>query len=396
MPLTDMQCRKANRRDRAYKLSDGGGLHLLVQPSGSRLWRIAYRFGSQQRTLSIGAYPEISLTDARARRSDVKFALSKDIDPQASPTESAAPLFRELADEWFTTWKKGKDEAHIDRTWARLERDALPILGELRCDEIVPLKVVEAVRRAEARGALDIAKRLRQTIHQIFRVGIAGGKITSNPAADVGALMQPRPRVKHMASLRADQLPEFLQRLRDYDGEPKTTLAIRLTLLTWLRTNEIRFGDWQEIENLDGAAPLWRIPAARMKMEREHLVPLSPQAVATLREIGPQKKGLLFSADTLSGTMSANTMIYALYRMGYHSRLTVHGLRGTASTMANEHGWNPDWIERQLAHVEENEIRGAYNSAEWLTGRRKMMDWWGETIEAAEKVDPNSFDALLL
>jgi integrase len=174
-----------------------------------------------------------------------------------------------------------------------------------------------------------------------------------------------------------------LQALETYQGERSTLLAIKLTLHTMLRTQEVRFGQWAEVEGLDGPSPLWRVPAERMKARSEHLVPLSRQAVAILQELKSRNGGSAFilQAPTIERVISQNTMIYGLYRLGYHSRATVHGFRGTASTILNENGFNRDWIERQLAHVERNDVRAAYNSAEWLTDRRVMLQWWSDYLD---------------
>lgn len=405
MAMSELTCRKALPRQKAYKLSDSGGLHLLVQPNGSRLWRLAYRFGGKQKTLAFGKYPAVSLTEARVRREKAKEQLAGGRDPALSDSEAAlvaGSTFKQVAEQWKQTWQGNKTQRHVDRVWGRLLNDVFPSLGERGVGTITPPEVLAVVRMVEQRGALDVARRIRQCCNQIFRFAIASGLIRMNPAADIGGAMQQRRKVRHMARLPLSELPALVRNIAAYDGDPVTAAALGFTLLTWVRTNETRFAIWGEFGDLDAAEPLWIIPAARMKMEREHLVPLAPQAVAVLKQLRGERLpalGDLVFTGVQQRAMSENTMLFALYRMGYHSRATVHGFRGMASTAANEHGWNRDWIERQLAHVEGNEVRGAYNAAEWIPGRRQMLEWWADEVtkaEAKELAVVDEFEALLL
>ncbi|AOR76586.1 tyrosine-type recombinase/integrase [Novosphingobium resinovorum] len=382
MPISDTTCRNAKPRDKAYKLTDSEGLHLLVQTNGSRLWRLAYRFDGKQKTLSLGPYPSVSLAKARELRQEARTQLHLGHDPaevRKQEVVESSQTFHSVSREWLGLWQVGKDAAHILRVENRLKKDVYPIFGNRHVAGIRAPEILEMLRKVEDRGALDIARRLRQTCDQIFRYAKASGLVENNPAsADLLEAMKPKAKVTHMPSLADDELPEFLQRLDRYDGDVLTKDAIWFTLLTWVRTSETRFAEWSEIEGLGGEAPLWRIPAPRMKMGREHLVPLSAAAADVLSRL-PRSSRYIFPG--LKGkAMSENTMLYGIYRMGYHSRATIHGFRGTASTIANEAGWNKDWVERQLAHVEENKIRGAYNSAEWLPGRRDMMNWWAKLL----------------
>lgn len=373
--LSDAKCRNVKPTGKNQKLSDGGGLYLLVLASGGKSWRLAYRFGGKQKALMLGRYPAVSLAQARAARDNAKAMLAAHKDPGS---KEVTETFEAIALRWHATNKSLWVKAHAERVLARIDRDVLPEIGHRPIGEIEPAEIVALLRKVEERGALDISKRLRQSIGAVFRFAIAEGKAKSNPAADVGDALKPKPKVKHFASLKAEAIPDLVKAIHTYDGEDRTRLALLLTLHTFVRTNETRFARWSEIEGLDGDAPLWRIPKERMKMGREHLVPLSPQVVAILRELRP-----LSDEATLFGGMSQNTMIFALYRMGYHGRLTVHGFRSMASTVLNEHGWNRDWIELQLAHAEENEVRGAYNAAEYLSGRREMMRWWSDYLSPA-------------
>lgn len=396
MALNDTALRNAKPKDKPYKLSDAGGLFLLVQPNGSRLWRLAYRYAGKQKTLAIGGYPLISLADARTKRDEAKRLLLDGKDPgeekKAAKREqhkAETSRFRAIALEWFENQGDRWAESYSTRIWSRIEDDLLPPLGDRQIDEIEPLEMLEALRKIEARGAIESAKRIKNYASQVFQYALVTGRVTRDVTADIGRALKPIPKnsVKRRASLKADELPEFLRKLDAYDGEEETQLALKTILLTFVRTNEVRFAVKQEFENLDGKEPLWRIPDERMKMKLPHLVPLAPQVVPIIQRLIDMntKSDLLFpSMDgnrTGNKAMSENTMIYAMYRMGYRSRATVHGFRSTASTILNERQFPSDIIERQLAHVEQNEVRAAYNAAEWLPARRDMMNWWADYID---------------
>ena len=378
--LTDIACRTAKPLKKQKKLTDGGGLYLLVLPSGGKSWRLAYRFEGKQKALALGKYPAVSLLDARAKRDAAKRKLDAGMDPAI---EAKSDTFESIARRWHDNEKSGWIEAHASRVLSRIERDVFPALGTKPLTKITAPDVLDVLRKVEERGALDISKRLRQSIGSVFQFAIAEGKATSNPAADVGKALKPRPKVKHFAAIKANEIPKLVADIQAYDGEDQTRLALLLTLHTMVRTTETRLALWPEFEDLDGESPLWRIPKERMKMGREHLVPLSPQVAGMLRQLRELTDGhYLFPGSGASGVTSQNTMIFALYRMGYHSRLTVHGFRRMASTVLNEAGFNRDWIERQLAHADDD-VRGAYNAAEWLAGRREMLRWWSDYLSAA-------------
>jgi integrase len=268
---------------------------------------------------------------------------------------------------------------------ARLEGDIFPQFGSRPIAEIDAPELLEALRKVENRGVIETARRLRQTCGQVFRYAVATGRAKYDPSADLrGALRSPgRPR-GHKA-LAINEVPNFLAALATYDGDVRTRYALRLMVLTFARTTELRAARWSEFENLDGQEPLWRIPVERMKMKREHLVPLAPQAVSLLRELrqlpGVDASSFLFPSPSKEGCMSNNTMLYAMYRMGYHGRATVHGFRAMASSALNEMGFRADVIERQLAHEDGNAIRAAYNRAEYLSERRNMMMHWANDLD---------------
>ncbi len=387
MPLSDVACRNAKPKGRPYKISDAGGLQLWVHTSGSRTWRMAYRHGGKQKALTLGTYPSMSLAEARIRRDEHKAVLRAGSDPVVvTPTapepSQEARTFGCAAKEWFGNAKDLWVKSHQDRVWSRIQKDVLPVLGARPIESIDGPEILSVIRTVEARGALDVSRRIRQSIGAVFAHAIAHGWVKHNPSADIVPAMKPKPKVRHFASLKERDLPEFFRKLEAYDGDERTRLAMLLTIQTMVRTNETRFARWSEFEGLDGDKPLWRIPAQRMKMQREHLIPLAPYTVTLLNRIRELSLGQahLFPAPGKEGVMSQNTMIFAMYRMGYHSRATMHGFRRTASTILNEHGWNRDWIEKQLAHDEADEIRGAYNAAEYLEGRREMLRWWCEQL----------------
>ncbi len=392
--LSDAKVRALKPAEKPCKISDGGGLYLLVLPTGSKLWRVAYRHGGKQKTLALGPYPDVGLAEAREGLRTAKSLLREGRDPvqarradRRRASTPANPTFRSAAERWFAARQAAWVPSYADRIWRRIESDLLPNLGGSLLSDVSRNDALDALRKIEARGAIETARRVKQYVADIYRFARAEGYAVDSPVEELAhALAAPGPKRRRTALLARD-LPKFLEALAGYDGDPRISLALELTLLTFVRTNEIRFARWQEFEDLDGESPLWRIPAQRMKMRTEHLVPLSIQAVETVQAIrrltGPDD--LLLRAPTRSGVISENTMIYAIYRMGFHSRATVHGFRGTASTVLNEQGFNRDWIERQLAHVEGNDIRAAYNSAEWLSDRRAMMQWWADYLDTQIK-----------
>ncbi len=394
--LSDVRIRGLKPQAKPFKATDGEGMHLFVTPAGGKLWRLAYRFDGKQKLLSLGAYPEVSLADARDRRLAARKLLANGVDPSAAKKADRAATeaeranhFEAVAREWCDKAGATLSEKYRAQVLARLEADVFPAIGSKPLTAITAPDMLDALRKVEARGAIETTRRLSQYIARVFRFAVASGRATINPAADLKGALERRPRVKHHATIKAKELPDLMSSLDAYEGDKRTLLALRLTLYTATRRSEVRFADWTEFEGLDGKEPLWRIPAGRMKMHREHLVPLAPQVVAVLGELRKISggRGHLFPArgKSKAGVISENTMLYALYRMGYHSRLTVHGFRGITSTALNERGYNRDWIEIQLAHTEDDEVRSAYNSAEYLPQRREMMQWWADFVDSAAK-----------
>lgn len=393
MPLTDLMVRNARPSEKARKLPDGGGLYLLVQPTGSRLWRLDYRFAGKRKTAAFGVYPGVSLAEAREKREALKKLLATGVDPgQARKEEKRAILiaaensFEVLAREWHDNQKGGWEDRTARYVMNRLEADVFPAIGSRPIIEIEPPELLDMLRKVEKRGAEEVARRLRQTIGQIFRYAIVTGRAKRDPAADLKDALKTPGRQEHHKAMPREELPTFLRALSNYDGDARTALALRLALLTFVRTTELRAAAWREV---DLNAAEWRIPPERMKMRQPHIVPLSRQAMAIFEALKPMagNSPFIFPSPGKEGCMSNNTMLFAMYRMGWHGRATVHGFRAVASTLLNEMGFNPDWIERQLAHDERNKVRAAYNHAQYLSERRKMMQTWADYLDALEAGD---------
>ena len=391
MSLSDVAIRKAKPRLKPFKLSDGGGLFLLVQPSGGKWWRYKYRYAGKEKSLALGSYPEVTLAEAREMHLKARKLLAAGKDPSQVKKEarrqimlSSQQSFEVVAREWHTNRRNNWSEIHAKKLMKSFEADIFPKIGLRPIAEITAPELLELVRKVESRGALETAHRVLQNIGQVFSYAIVTQRAERNPATDLRGALQPVKK-ENNPYLKEDELPEYLKRLAAYDGHLQTQLALKFLLLTFVRTNELRGALWTEI-NLDKAE--WRIPAERMKMREPHIVPLSRQAVAVLKELKQfsGKWDFVFpNQHKPSGCMSNNTILYALYRMGYHSKATGHGFRATASTVLNEHGFTPDIIERQLAHCERNQVRAAYNHAQYLKERKKMMQWWADYLDGLAK-----------
>ena len=394
MPLTDTRVRNSKPSAKTHKLSDGGGMYLLITPDGARYWRLDYRFAGKRRTLALGVYPTVTLAEARKRREEGRLLLARGFDPNAvkktikRDAELASEnTFEIIAREWIAKQRKRLADRYCALLLARLEGDMFPQIGSRPISEISAPELLDMLRKVEKRGAIETAKRLRQICGQVFRYAIATARAKDDPTGALrGAIGAPRRSRGHKA-MPLNEVPNFLRTLASYDGDPRTRLALQLMLLTFTRTTELRAAKWAEFEKLDNEnEALWRVPGERMKMKREHVVPLAPQVVAVLRQLraltGSVAGPYLFPSPSREGHMSNNTMLYAMYRMGYHGRATVHGFRAMASTALNEMGFRPDVIEHQLAHQQQNDVRAAYNRAEYLSERRAMMYHWANHLDA--------------
>jgi integrase len=388
MALTDTALRNAKPGAKPRKLADGGGLYLLIQPAGGRWWRLDYRFDGKRKTLSMGTYPDTPLTAARQRRDEARRLLAQGIDPgehrkltRDKPPQDA-DSFEAVAREWFAKFSPPWAPTHAEKIIRRLERDIFPWIGARPVGQIMAPELLTVLRRIEARGRLETAHRAHQNCGQVFRYAVATGRAERDPSGDLrGALAPWKP--KHYATITDPQaVATLLRDLDGYTGSFVTGCALRLLPLLFVRPGELRRAEWTEID-LDAAE--WRIPAEKMKARQPHRVPLSRQAVAILRELQPLtgRGRWVFPGVRAKGEpLSENTLNAALRRMGYDKdTMTAHGFRSIASTMLHEQGWPSDIIERQLAHAERNKIKAAYNRAEHLPERRRMMQAWADHLD---------------
>lgn len=391
--LTDTAIRKATPGERNYRLTDGRGLYLIVTASGSKLWRYKYRHSGVEKLMTFGQYPDVGLASARERHAAARKLLAEGRDPmeQRKADKLAGALaerhsFKSIAGLWLDHWKGDKSPRHVDVTRRRLEANVFPRLGARPIAEIEAPELVTMVKAIEARGVGDLARRTLETSGQIFRYAVAHGYCSRNPAADISPSDVLRPVVKrNLARIDGKDLPGLLQAVEVYCGKVVTRLAVKLMALTFVRTSELIGGRWEEI---DWEEHRWNIPAERMKMKTPHIVPLSSQAIEVLRLLhkltgtGP----LMFPGDAdPKKTMSNNTILQALDRMGFGGVMTGHGFRGLASTLLHEQGWQHEHIELQLAHAPRNAVSAAYNHALYLKPRAKMMQAWGDFLEKSLK-----------
>lgn len=385
MKLNDAQLRSLKIPG---KHADGYGLYLEVTAAGGRYWRLKYRFGGKEKRLAFGVYPTVGLKLARERRDEARKLLDQGLDPgevrKAASTktaEQAVHTFESVAREWHAH-QSGKWDAGTKRLiLASIETHLFPDLGAKPIATVSARDVIAAVQKVEAKGATDMAGRVLQRAKAIFRYAVVHGRVEANPTTDLvpSEILKPR-RTVHRAALTAADLPDFFKRFAAYDGDPHTIAALWLLMLTAVRPGEVRGARWDEF---DLTAGLWRIPAERMKMRIEHVVPLSPQAREVVQGMKPfSGTGVLVFPSPFypKQPLSENTINAALARMGYKGAATAHGFRSLFSTTANEAGWNPDAIERQLAHVERNQVRAAYDRGARLKERGELMLWWADHL----------------
>lgn len=386
--LTDALVRAARPQEKAQKLFDGGGLYLLLNPDGSRYWRLKYRWDKREQTLALGVYPRVSLKDARRRRARAKQLLSDGIDPSRHRKDeklarrtAAGNTFKIIAEEWFRNRSRKWVVSNSVRIHRRLEKDVYPFIGETSVSELSQPEILAVLKRVEDRGAHETAHRIRQYIDDVLDYAVSTGRLKANPTPSAKTL-QPAVKGKFAAITDPKLVGGLIAAIRAYHGSFVTRMALQLAPLVFVRPGELRAATWAELD-LDSAE--WRIPAERMKMRTAHLVPLSRQAVDILRDLHrvTGRGTYLFPSErTSTRCMSENTLNVALRTLGYSKRqMTAHGFRSMASTLLNEQGYNRDAIERQLAHGERDSIRAAYNSAEYLPERRKMMQEWADYLD---------------
>ncbi|MEX2479750.1 MAG: tyrosine-type recombinase/integrase [Gammaproteobacteria bacterium] len=413
MPLTDTAIKNAKAGAKPRKLFDGGGLYLLVTPQGQKLWRLKYRFGrkadgigQKEKLLALGSYPEVPLAGrkdrktgkwidgAREKRDHARQLLAADIDPadqrkaeRDAKTTIARNSFELIAREWHAGQARKWATVTAKARLARLETDVFPKLGNRPVQAITAPELLRLLKRIENRGAHEIARRVLQMLSQIFRYAIATGRADRDPAADLRGALEVQTTRHHAAVTEPKAVGALLRAIQGYQGEPVTQAALRLAPLVFVRPGELRQAEWPEFDLDEG---MWRIPAARMKMKTEHLVPLSKQAIAILRDLEPftnreragtERRYVFPGVRSRARPMSENTLNAALRRLGYtNEEMTAHGFRTIATTLLNEMGWNADAIERQLGHAEGNSVRAAYNRAEHLPERREMMQAWADYL----------------
>ncbi len=390
MKLNARQVDAAKPKEKAYKLADGAGLYLEVVPSGSRYWRMKYRFNGKEKRMAFGVYPAVSLAQARALRDEAKKKLAEGIDPSFAKKEEKLVrdvrlhnTFQAVALEWHGTKVSRWSEGYASDIIEAFNKDIFPYIGQQPVNEIKPLVLLNVLRRMESRGATEKAKKVRQRCSEVFRYAIVTGRAEYNPAADLTSAMSGH-ESKHYPFLTVEELPDFFKALSGYTGSPLIVLAARLLILTGVRTGELRGAFWREFD-LEKA--VWEIPAERMKMKRPHLVPLSTQAleiVQQLKVMSGQYPLVFPGRNDPRKTMSEASINQVFKRIGYTGKVTGHGFRHTMSTILHEEGFNTAWIETQLAHVDKNAIRGTYNHALYLEGRKEMMQWYGDYVDSCE------------
>ncbi|ENH15745.1 phage integrase family protein [Escherichia coli P0302308.14] len=411
MALTDIKVRTAKPTDKQYKLTDGSGMHLLVHPNGSKYWRLQYRFDGKQKMLALGVYPDVSLADARTRRDDARNLLANNIDPGDKKKsdkieQEEARTFEQLAVEWHATNKKWSEE-HSRRVLKSLEDNLFPAIGKRNIADLKTRDLLAPIKAVELSGRLEVASRLQQRTTAIMRYAVQSGLLDYNPAQEmVGAVASSNRQ--HRPALQLKRIPELLRRIDSYTGRPLTRLAVELTLLVFIRSSELRFARWSEI---DFETSMWTIPAEReaidgvkhsqrgSKMRAPHLVPLSHQALAILKDVYKLSgdRDFVFIGDhDHRKPMSENTVNKALRVMGYDTKGEVcgHGFRTMACSSLIESGlWSRDAVERQMSHMERNSVRAAYiHKAEHLDERRLMLQWWADFLDANRESEVSPYD----
>lgn len=389
MPLTDTTIRSAKPQNKTVKMFDGGGLYLELAPNGGKWWRLKYRLEGKEKRISLGTYPVIGLKEARQRREDAKKLIANGIDPsiqrqavKASIRSKETDSFEAVAREWFDKHVSALAPSYGKKVRSLFEKQILPVFGAKHIAEVEPADILKAARHVEESGAVETAHRLVQLCGQLLRYGIATGRCKYDITQGLhGAL--PKVSVKHMATITdRKRIGELLRAIDNYGGFLPVKSALRLAPLLFVRPGELRAAEWSEI---DFESAEWRIPAAKMKMKQRHIVPLARQSLVILEELQTytgQGRFLFPSMRTDARPVALESMLVALRAMGFgKDEIVTHGFRGMASTLLNELGYNRDWIERQLAHGERNHIRAAYNHAEFLPERRRMMQEWADFLD---------------
>jgi len=390
MPLTDTKLRSLKPTEKPYRVFDGDGLYIEIRPQGGKWWRFKYRFGGREKSLSFGTYPDVSLALARTRLTAARQLVAAGTDPSAVRQEAkltkrrdAVNTLQAVSRAWLAHRAPGWKAGSLEAITASLENHVFPTLGTRPIRAIAARDIREVVQAIDKQGAGETAGRVFQRLRSIYRYAMSEDLAEVDPTQSLKPAEIFKPRsVTHRASLDVAEMPEFFRKLDAYEGRQQSTkAALELLILTAVRPGELRGARWQEI---DVAQSLWRIPGERMKMGTEHLVPLSTQALTILESLKSSTgcHELVFPSPFYPGKpLSDNTLNNALARLGYKGTATAHGFRTLFSTCANEAGWHSDVIEKQLAHEERDEVRGAYNRAQWLSERVELMQWWADYLE---------------
>ncbi|MDN0120011.1 tyrosine-type recombinase/integrase [Yersinia frederiksenii] len=390
MPLTDLEIRRSKPKEKPYTLNDGNGLSMLIEPNSAKGWRFRYRFGGKPKMLSLGTYPSVSLTDARQKRDEAKKQVAAGINPsevrkqeKQSRQDTAGNTFEGIAREWYEKRFDRWSASYAEEMIKTFEKDVFPFIGHHPITNIKPMDLMAVLSKLNERGATEKMRKVRQRCGEVWRYAIVTGRAEYNPAPDLASAFSPHQK-EHYAFLNSSELPEFFRVLNTYSGSIVVKLAMRLLILTGLRPGELRQGKWTEI---DFDKRLWEIPAERMKKRRPHCVPLPEQAINILEQLKPITGHYQFvfpGRIKHSKPMSEMAMNVLIRRIGYAGRVTGHGFRHTMSTILHEQGYNTSWIETQLAHVDKNSIRGTYNHAQYLDGRREMLQWYANKLMGQE------------
>ncbi len=387
MSLTDTAIKTAKPGAKPYKLFDEKGLYLLVNPRGARLWRLKYRVDGREKVLAIGPYPEVSLAKARERREEARRSLADQIDPgvrKRAERLAQTDTFEAIAREWLALQKRGLSEKTFLRKLGWLEDFLFPYLGRHPIAKITAPEILAALKRIEARGFRETAHRARSTASNILRYAVATGRAERDITTDLRGALAPVVTTNRAAITVPVQIGQLMRTIYAYRGQRPTESALKLAPLLFVRPTELRAAEWSEFD-LNAEHPEWRIPASRMKMAEEHVVPLPRQAIAILRDLQPITGDGRYVFPSLRGAdrpISGNTVNFALRSMGYSGdQITGHGFRAMASTCLNEQGFPPDVIELQLAHAERSEVRAAYNRAKRIQERRAMMQSWADYLD---------------
>lgn len=380
--LTNVKIKGLKPKDKRYRVSDGNNLYLMILPSGGKVWRVRFTFAGKRKEISLGTYPEVSLKDARKKRLEIREQLAKGINPAMKEGNT----FQAVASEWWKSRKEEWSKGHAALTWRRLEKNIFPWIGHRPVSEITSRELLEALRKIEARGAIETARRICQVCGQIFLYGVACGYCENNIANGLTtALKKQKPR-NFAAITDPAKMRTLLRDIDAFEGHFVVKSALQLAPLVFVRPGELRKAEWKEID-LENA--MWLIPAERMKKKRPHLVPLSRQAVKILKDLYPLTGHGTYvfpSVRTDARPISENTLNVALRRLGYSKEeMTAHGFRTMASTRLHEMGWKSEVIEKQLAHADKNKVRGVYNKAQYLDERKRMMQAWADYLDGLKR-----------